>query len=272
MKSNLTIVTVVKDDFSGLLRTKQSLNLQENSIHWIIVTPNVPGLTFQLAQELLEKREIDRIIIDQGSGIYNAMNLALANIDDNQWVWFLNAGDEVAASSTIKSIQESLDTASADWIYGGFYVSDQRQKMMAYHPAPEIFTPKNQLFSKSFVSHQSVIMRSNLMKSLNGFSEQFKVAADWDLLVRASLISKPVRVNFAIAVFYLGGFSTANRPISNRELLILRTKYLPRSDLPFSYCWYFYRIFRNRLVIFLEGFDPKYLGLLRRVKLHFLRK
>jgi putative colanic acid biosynthesis glycosyltransferase len=272
LKKNLTIVTIVKNDAEGLVRTKQSFVLAKNSINWIIVTPNEPGLTLQLARDLLQNREVEKLIIDQGRGIYQAMNLALANIDADQWVWFLNAGDEVASTLTIKQIQETLVGTTAQWIYGGFHLANQDREILSYCPAPQIFDARKQLFSKSFVSHQSVIMKSNLMKSLNGFSEQFKVAADWDLLVRAALISNPCRVDYAIAIFYLGGFSTVNRLTSNRELLALRSKYLSKIFLPYSLWWYFYRILRNRCVIFLERFNPRYLNLLRRLKVYFWQK
>ncbi len=76
MKKNLTIVTIVKNDAEGLVRTKQSLMLATNSINWIIVTPNEPGLTLQLARDLLKNRDVEKLIIDQGRGIYQAMILA----------------------------------------------------------------------------------------------------------------------------------------------------------------------------------------------------
>jgi hypothetical protein len=270
MNSNLTVVTIVKDDLVGLTRTYLSLKPSESQVSWIVVTPNHPGSTMNFARELLARREIDKIVIDNGSGIYQAMNLALANIPSGQWIWFLNSGDEVASSTTMNSIRSSLVNPSSEWVYGGFYLADGDQEVIGYKSPPQNFLAKNQLFSKSFVSHQSVLMKSEFIKSLNGFNEKFKVAADWDLLVRAVQISKPLRVDYPIAIFHLGGFSTLNRPISNRELLTLRTKYLSIAYLPMSVCWYLYRMARNRIVIVLERFDPKYIKFLRQIKLRFL--
>ena len=271
MKSILTVVTIVKDDLDGLLRTRQSLKPCRDFIDWLIVTPNESGLTLQLAQQMLAEREIERIVFDNGFGIYQAMNLALASIDGDQWVWFLNSGDEVAESSTLDVIWKTLNNSSADWIYGGFYLADRDGEIIRYHAPPQCFEPRKQLFSRSFVSHQSIIMKSSLLNSLHGFDEEIKVAADWDLLVRASQISKPNRVDHPIAIFHLGGFSSSNRHIGNRDLLKLRTKYLSKSFIPLSYLWFLHRIFRNKIVNLLERINPKFIKFLRRAKSRLLK-
>jgi hypothetical protein len=61
-------------------------------------------------------------------------------------------------------------------------------------------------------------MKSNLIAELGGFNENYKIASDWDLIVRAMQISKPATWVHPLGLFELGGMSQDNLLLAHLEL------------------------------------------------------
>ena len=69
-------------------------------------------------------------------------------------------------------------------------------------------------------------MKAEFIAQLGGFDESYKIAADWDLIVRAMLAAKPTTWSHPLAVFQLGGLSQANIARAHQELKELRRIHL----------------------------------------------
>jgi hypothetical protein len=82
-------------------------------------------------------------------------------------------------------------------------------------------------------------MQKNLIESLNGFDENYEIASDWDLIVRAMLRIKPIEWNSALIRFELGGLSSIRILQAHEELYQLRKQYLlsTRTDYFLDYLW-----------------------------------
>ncbi|NDB86237.1 MAG: hypothetical protein EB127_26605, partial [Alphaproteobacteria bacterium] len=252
----INIITLAKNDLSGLQNTYRSLGNFPLDFRWIVVTPEQDSETQEYCQKLIQRGFNLRVYIDSGTGIYEAMNLPIKDIHDEDWIWYLNAGDLSNIDSTVCDVMHSLIISDSGWAFGGHSLANNRNGILRYNPPPNVFSSDKQLFARNFVSHQAVFMKGHLIKNLSGFDVNYKVAADWDLLVRASKISRPFIVDIPIATFYLGGFSSAHRNIGNFELLKLRTVHLPHHYYFESYIWFVYRIFRNKLVTSAEKLLP----------------
>jgi len=260
----INIITLAKNDLSGLQKTFNSLENFPIDFRWIVVTPQQDFETQEYCQNLIQTGFNLRVYIDSGIGIYDAMNLPIKHIPDGDWIWYLNAGDLSSIDSSVFEVMKSLLISDSDWAFGGHYIANHKNGILRYNPPPNSFSSRKQLFARDFVSHQAVFMKGHLIKHLGAFNCHYKVAADWDLLVRASKISKPVIVDIPIAMFYLGGFSSMHRNIGNFELLKLRTAHLPRRLFFESYVWFVYRIFRNKLVSLAENRAPDVLDHFRK--------
>jgi hypothetical protein len=260
----LNVVTVVRDDLEGLKRTAASILEQDMVVSWLIVTPKGETELSQYAEKLFKGGAVARILNDLGNGVYPAMNQAIFSSDREDWIWFLNAGDLFAGPKIYGEMVGIGAKTPNDWIYGGHMLGLDNREVIGIVNAPSKFLPSNQLFSKQYVSHQSTIFRVKLLQDLGGFNVKYKIAADWDLIVRASYISEYERVPDAISIFFMGGLSTLRRQEANRELLEIRKIHLgPQLKLK-NYAWYFYRILRNSIVIFVEQKNPKYANLIRK--------
>lgn len=266
LTTNLTIVTVVKDDLASLERTISSIISQNSKCKLLIVSPNTDPTFCRFIGDLSQKHGNFRFLSDEGIGIYHAMNLALLDLDQNDWVWFLNAGDCLPTDDVLSNVIHYLRSASSKWMYGNFSILDSKGCIVQKVEAPSRFVPSKQLFAKSYICHQAVIAKNHFLTSLGGFDVKYKVAADWELFVRMSLQNQPTKLDFYLCNFMLGGFSSTNRQLANKELFEIRRKFLPKKYFPISAFWMVYRMGRNHLVLLLEKKHPVFLNRLRQSK------
>jgi hypothetical protein len=152
-------------------------------------------------------------------------------------------------------------------MYGGHYLGSQNGKILGEVKTPNRFRTSNQLFSKKYICHQSTIFQCKFLKDLNGFSSGLKIAADWDLMVRAAQLDPGLRIDDTLSIFYMGGISTTARQVGNMELFQLRKKYLGRKYALKNYWWFTYRWLRNGFVQSTESKFPFFVDLIRKFRL-----
>lgn len=265
----LRVITVVKDDLPGLKRTQKSILGQSKKVSWTLVTPIDGSTTYQYAQYLHSSEIVSEIVFDEHHGIYAAMNQAIAVAKGDDWMWFLNAGDEFAHANSYQTVNYYTQNSTNSWIHGGHFLSSEYGSMLGEIKSPKKFQASNQLFVKKYVCHQSAIFRAKFLKDLGGFNLNFKIAADFDLMVRASKLDPGLSILESISIFYLGGTSTKARQKANFELLRLRKEHLKRRVMIKSYGFFFYRFFRNYLLLILEVSLPDFVNSVRKFKFKF---
>ena len=262
----LTVVTIVKEDSVGLSITAKSIEMQNMRPAWLVVCPNTENETSILAYQKLKDGVATRVEHDAGGGIYSAMNYAISLINQDQWVLFLNAGDTLLDENVCEQILRSLNDYKGKWAFGGHVKANAIGEILGRSIPNSPFNITKQLFAKNFVSHQAFICKVEEMRAVGGFDETYKVAADWDLMVRVALRSEGKMLPNEICIFRLGGFSTQMRHRSNIELLGLRFKYLPKSMQLLSLVWFLARLARNQLLKIAESISPKFLNRMRKKK------
>lgn len=112
------------------------------------------------------------------SGLYNAMNEAV-NIATGDYIIFMNSGDCFASNSVLEDIASK--GYCADFLYGNVI----RKKLNGNEL--EQYGGRNSLLKLLFmgrmVSHQSMIVRTDIMKKYR-FDESFKITADYNLFAK----------------------------------------------------------------------------------------
>ena len=263
----IKIVTVVKDDLEGLKRTAKSIEGQTLQVSWIIVTPPIDSEMFEYISMLVMKGTVSRVISDKGIGVYPAMNDTINNLSQSDWVWFLNAGDEFGSKESYEKMMLVVRSSSHQWIYGGHYLISAEGKLLGQVKSPSSFKAEQQLFARRYVSHQSTIFAVKILLHLKGFDTRYKIASDWDLLVRASRVDPGERTEELISRFHMGGLSTLNRQLGNKELFRIRQINLQKKYCLKNYYWFYYRAFRNYFVLLLESRYPKEVNIIRKFRL-----
>ena len=265
----LKVVTVVKDDLSGLKRTEKSVNGQSKKVAWTLITPDDGSTTYQYAQFLKNSKIASDVLLDKHNGVYAAMNQVIDITNGEDWLWFLNAGDELAATNTYQLVDAFAQVSPNNWIFGGHFLGSEVGSILGELKTPQVFKISNQLFARNYVCHQATIFQAKLLQELGGFDLSYKIAADFDLMARASKLDPGTSIDATIAVFYLGGISSKAKQTANAELLQLRKKHLGRRFVAKNYFFFFYRLFRNYLLLEVEKKSPNLVNIIRKVKFRF---
>ncbi len=202
--STISIVTVAAFEESRLRRTLQSLKYLGANFEHITVVPKTDSLGIELWKNQALPLNF-KLIHDLGRGIYDAMNYG-AQVSSGNWIFFLNAGDEIvsdhnfgiALSVLEKSTRDLLIfKAQADW-------ADEQVKNMEDFEAFVTFT------SSKFLSHQSVAISRELFFQLGGFCKFYKVSADTRMLVEAWNVAIPEFSDVEFALVELPNLARLN--------------------------------------------------------------
>jgi glycosyltransferase involved in cell wall biosynthesis len=225
---HFSIVTVVKDDLLGLKKSRASLESQafKNWTH-IIVDGGSSRATINYLKSLSDINTI--YISEPDSGIYNAMNKGWKLALPESYVFYLNARDVFVGKKSLYEAAKSLK--AANFPVWGCSTHEEIQQDGSGWVCKLVSPPSvpNQLYAFGYRSHQAVLMKSNFIDQLGGFNEKYKIASDWELIVKALEVAKPAVWNHPLGLFELGGKSQDNLLLAHLELKLIRKEFLPQT-------------------------------------------
>ena len=218
-------MTVVKNDLVGLKKTRQSLENQQYQ-YWkhIIIDGGSDRETLDYLSSLPQKNTM--YLSGTDAGIYDAMNKAWKLAHPKSFIFYLNACDTFANPRSLSEASLALgNNPDSNW---GCTTHEEIQIDGEEWVCKLVSNPSitNQLYAFGYRSHQAVVMRQDFIAILGGFNEEYKIAADWDLIVRAITLEKPTVWVTPLGKFELGGFSSKNLLSAHLELKTLRKKYI----------------------------------------------
>lgn len=201
----LSIITVTYNAEATLERTILSVVRQScRNIEHIIVD----GRSTDGTVDIIKKYEthISKWISEPDGGIYDAMNKGL-DMARGQYVWFLNAGDEIAAPDTVERLFGP--SADADVYYGNTVMTDMDGNVVG----DRRLSPPDTLTWKSFkrgmlVSHQAFIAKRSLC---GHYDTRYRFSADFGWCVEVmKRARKNVNSGLTLARFLDGGITKHN--------------------------------------------------------------
>lgn len=172
----VSIITVVRNDREGFLKTLESVIAQDYpAIEYIVVDG---ASTDGTREAILEQAAwLTKWVSEPDQGLYDAMNKGL-RMASGEWVQFLNAGDWFTGPGVV-SLAMKHGSHDIDAVFGdAFHVLEGRH----------LFVPAgspNNLRIGPFCSHQSLFMRPEVLQRAGGFKQSEWPASDYGLLVRA---------------------------------------------------------------------------------------
>jgi glycosyltransferase involved in cell wall biosynthesis len=204
-----SIVTVVRDDCTGLTHTWDSIALQSfREFEWIVVDGASTDGTTAWLSELKDERVTWRSEPDDG--IYDAMNKGTAMCTGDV-VLYLNAGDALAASSVLADVAESWTLSRWPWAYGlGRVISPDGRLLAVWTNVP--FRRKMLELGYRSMLHQACYFGRDLLRTIGPYLVDFGVTADQELCYRAALQAEPQAIPEVVADFASGGASWQRRP------------------------------------------------------------
>jgi len=111
-------------------------------------------------------------------GIYHAMNTGINLCRDDTLVWFLNPGDVLTESSVILELIDLITQTDSNWGYGLASYDNDIQCPPRLFPRIMENTLQSLFNGDLQISHQSMLVRKEILTSFGNFHTRFRIAAD----------------------------------------------------------------------------------------------
>ncbi|MDD3037272.1 glycosyltransferase family 2 protein [Bacteroides sp.] len=224
----ISIITVTYNSEKTLRDTILSVfNQTYDDIEYIIIDGASTDSTLSIIAEYGNR--ISRVVSEPDGGIYDAMNKGIS-LATGDVVGFLNSDDFFINESVVDQIARHFLSSAIDGVYGDviFVNAEKKDKLVRYYSS-RIFRPS--LFRFGLMpAHPTFYVRRHYYEQLGGYSLNYEIASDFDLLVRF-LYRYKLRTGYIsspLVVMRTGGVSTESwsaRILINKEDVLACRRY-----------------------------------------------
>lgn len=178
----ISIVTVCFNAAATIADTLESVARQTHlDLEHIVID----GSSTDGTQEVVRHHGRSNVVLvsEPDEGIYDAMNKGL-KLASGDWVGFLNADDVFATPDVVADLAATIESTSADAVYGDLEFVDRiesQRVVRRWQSGP--FVPA-QLRWGWMPPHPTFYVQRMLVQRLGGFDTRFRVAADYDFMLR----------------------------------------------------------------------------------------
>lgn len=188
------------------------LNQSHQDIEYILVDGASKDNTVDIIQSFAQTDDRIKWISEADKGLYDAMNKGIA-MASGDIVGILNADDFFKDESSLRKIVDAFAAdRSIDAVYGNvLFVSPDNLSKIVRKYSSRIFRPW--LFRFGFMpAHATFYCKRDLFERFGYYKLGFKIAADFELLLRFILVHK-IRTSYLpefLVTMRTGGVSTKN--------------------------------------------------------------
>ena len=238
----LSVITVAAYDLDRLKNTLNSYIGAPSTVEFILVYPvnDIQTETY-LSKFMAENNLRMTIVQDEGIGGYAAMNLG-SKMSLGTYLMFWNAGDSCLATEELINLTSYLETIKPIW---GF-----TQARFTWRDPQELTLQNVKRFvlqRGGYLSHQTHFVRKSEFTYLGGFDENYKVAADYKLIVQLWQTSEVSFCNLVVVNVEFPNFSALNNRIGRLENLKILFQVLPTKFILISFYFILKREFSYAL-------------------------
>ena len=200
----LTIISIHRNNYQGFQSTYRSLDAFFKSnilFRWIVKDGGSHSEVLKQIKQDLEGLSKNTILVsEKDNGVYDAMNLAIDLVANNEMVLFLNCGDQLSNEFISRISTNDLD--SFDFIYSDTLLKDSTKRFIAPEKIDFAY-----LVGKT-INHQSFMIKSDILKKYP-FNIDYSIVADWVQLMEIFRNEKLVikKLNYPISIYEGGGIS-----------------------------------------------------------------
>lgn len=226
MDKLITVVIATYNASKSIKRCLDSIISQKNELIELIIVDGVSkDGTIEAVNEYREN--VDVFISEPDKGIYDAWNKGIKKAS-GKWIMFVGADDtlEPNALKSYESFLMSADTENLDYICAkNNYLSFDGSKMKV------IGTEwRWSEFRKTMgPAHVASLHSIKLFEQIGGFDTEYKLCADYELLMRKRDQLRVAYLDTIIANMYVGGMSLSVSAL--KETYRIRKKYSSLSEI-----------------------------------------
>lgn len=242
----VTIITAVYNGAEHIKSCIESVLSQDHpDIEYIVVDGASKDNTLEIVKSFGSK--IAKVISEKDKGMYDAMNKGLAHATGDI-VGILNSDDFYANSHIISEIVSTFESSKADSLYAdiAFVSKENLNKTVRYYSSGS-FKPWKFRFGY-MPAHPSFFLKRSIYEKYGFFKSDYKLCADFDLLVRLYHTHKisSIYLPKMVVKMRMGGKSNQsieNIMLLNREILRGCLENGINTNIAFIYLKYFTKIF-----------------------------
>jgi len=218
----ISLITATYNSSSTIAGCITSVNNQTYpNIEHIIIDGASKDYTIDIIKSISNR--VTKIVSEPDKGIYDAMNKGIRLVTGDI-VGILNSDDFFTSDDVIEKIVSAFQSNPVDGVYGDIcFVKPTALSMVVRYYSAALFKPAMLRFG-FMPPHPSFYVRSEWYKKLDLYKTDYKIAADYELLIRYLSVNKLKTryLNFCVVTMRTGGESTRNLKsnwILNREIV-----------------------------------------------------
>jgi len=217
---SITIISVNKNNFNGLLSTLNSLNTNIKSRNLSHLIIDGQSIDLELSFNDLKKQYVFDFISEKDNGIYEAMNKGI-RLSTNDRILFLNSGDSVIDHNKFKKF---INTYSEyDFVYSNVVkITAANSELLCRFP---------KVLSLDYMicfglPHQATIINKSLFKKIGFYNESFTIISDWVFFMEALFYHNSSYKHVDEDVIYFDGSGISNQKKYLRTIIKEQVHYI----------------------------------------------
>ncbi|MDG5799335.1 glycosyltransferase family 2 protein [Marinilabiliaceae bacterium ANBcel2] len=216
----VSVVTVVYNGVDTIERTVKSVIDQDYpNLEYVIIDGGSGDGTLDILKKY--RGNIDQLIIESDDGLYDAMNKGI-RVSSGDYLWFINAGDEVGDNSLLKRVFSNHSLA--DIYYGDTLIVNDNGQEIGLRRLKPVKNIEWKHFNRGMlIGHQAAIVSRSVASYYN---LKYRFAADYEwLLLALKNSSTRIYTGEVMCRFLDGGLTKKNIVPGLKERYNIMVKY-----------------------------------------------
>jgi len=218
----VSVVLVSMNNLGDVRATLKSLTILIDSMVEILI---VDSSRDNRIKDLITSYDRSNIVYShmEPSGIYSAMNFGAKLCAPGNYIWFLNPGDILPGAQHLVSLLSGGLNASSLWIYGQASVIDASSEL-CFPKITDDHTLASLIRGSLRISHQAMLVRTDVFNDLSGFDTRYKICSDLDFQIRLFNLSPGYFQESIVALIDPNGISHQRILTTYFETFLIRMR------------------------------------------------